>query len=125
MHTDTAAHDGERLAFATRFNLACDRGGIPPKGRGRQRAVGRLFGVSQEAARKWLEGECFPDTKRVPAMARRLGVKAEWLLAGDDPHPAPYTPYILRLAEAIQRLPPRHRAYLEAVARLAETLEGN
>lgn len=44
-----------------------------------------MFGVSQKGARKWLEAESIPDTKRIPQMAARLGVSAEWLLTGREP----------------------------------------
>lgn len=77
-------HD-ERLAFAARLNEALDDYGTPPKGQGRQGTVGKLFGVSQKGARKWLEGEAMPDTKRLPDMARMLRVRWEWLMAGAGP----------------------------------------
>lgn len=118
--------DGERPAFAKRFNLACDRAGIPAKGSGRQTAVATLFQVSQKGARKWLEGEAIPGTKRIPVMARTLGVTAEWLLTGDDgsltgglpvrEEGKTYTADILRLARAIESLSPLDRAHLQAVA---------
>ena len=59
-----------------------DRAGVPPKGKGRQVIVGKMFGVSQKGARKWLEGEAIPDTKRIPEIAKKLGVRGEWLLTG-------------------------------------------
>jgi transcriptional regulator with XRE-family HTH domain len=117
--------DGERLAFAKRFNLACDRAGIPAKGRGRQTAVATLFQVSQKGARKWLEGEAIPNTKRLPAMARLLGVTTEWLLTGDDPpltgglpvgeEAQTYDLEDLRVARAIRSLPPKSRVALQTV----------
>lgn len=117
--------DGERLAFAKRFNLACDRAGIPAKGSGRQTAVATLFQVSQKGARKWLEGEAIPGTKRIPVMARTLGVTAEWLLTGDDAsltgglpvrqEGKTYTADTLRLAAAIESLPPKSRVALQTV----------
>ena len=117
--------DGERLAFAKRLNLACDRAGIPAKGSGRQAAVATLFEVSQKGARKWLEGEAIPNTKRLPAMARMLGVTTEWLLTGDDPPQTGGLPIgeaaktydleTLRVARAIQSLPPKSRVALQTV----------
>ena len=71
--------------FSRRLNKALDLAGIPPKGRGRQVAVAKMFGVSQKGARKWLEGESIPDTKRLPEIARRLNVRGEWLLTGQGP----------------------------------------
>jgi transcriptional regulator with XRE-family HTH domain len=74
-------HDA-RPDFAARLNHALDRAGVPPKSRGRQSAVGKMFGVSQKGARKWLEGEAMPDTRRLPGIAQTLGISAEWLLTG-------------------------------------------
>lgn len=70
--------------FAERLDAALRHANIPAD---RQR-LGRLatmFGVSREAARKWLAAESMPDTKRIPDIARLLGVRAEWLLLGQPP----------------------------------------
>lgn len=72
----------EKKLFAERLNKSLDFAGIPPKGKGRQTQLASLFSVSQESARKWLEGESFPDTKRIPEIAKKLKVNAQWLLAG-------------------------------------------
>jgi SOS-response transcriptional repressor LexA len=74
-----------RAAFAERLNEALDDAGVPPKGHGRQGLVGKMFGMSQKGARKWLEGESLPDTRRIPQIAERLGVRGEWLLTGLGP----------------------------------------
>lgn len=71
-----------KTSFSQRLNVALDEAGVPPKGSGRQIAVAKMFGVSQKGARKWLEGEAIPDTKRLPEIARKLGVQGEWLLTG-------------------------------------------
>lgn len=44
-----------------------------------------MFQVSQKGARKWLEGEAIPRTHRLETMARRIGVRGEWLLTGQGP----------------------------------------
>ncbi|HKJ87575.1 MAG TPA: helix-turn-helix transcriptional regulator, partial [Gammaproteobacteria bacterium] len=72
----------ERDQFSERLNEALDSAGIPAKGKGRQTKVGKMFGVSQKGARKWLEGEAIPATARIREMAARLNVSAEWLLTG-------------------------------------------
>jgi len=77
--------DDVRAAFAQRLNQALDEAGIPRKGHGRQALVGKMFGMSQKGARKWLEGESLPDTARIPQIAQRLGVRSEWLLSGLGP----------------------------------------
>lgn len=71
--------------FSDRLNRALDRIGVPPKGKGRQVELAKMFSVSQKGARKWLEGESIPDTKRLPEMTARLNVNGEWLLTGHGP----------------------------------------
>lgn len=74
--------DEIRLAFAERLNEALDDIGVPPKGEGRQAAVGKRYGVSQHGARKWIEGEAMPELTRAIEIALDLGVTTEWLLSG-------------------------------------------
>lgn len=71
-----------KIAFAARLNELCDDAGILPKGKNRQAIVGKMFGVSQEAARKWLEGESIPSHERMDAMCRKWDVSYEWLATG-------------------------------------------
>lgn len=75
----------ERQAFSKRLNHALDLFGVPPKGKGRQVQVGKLFGVSQKAASKWLEGLSLPDTMRIAVIAEKLKVNVEWLTYGSGP----------------------------------------
>jgi SOS-response transcriptional repressor LexA len=75
----------DRLAFSKRLDHALDLFGIPPKGKGRQVQVGKLFGVSQKAASKWLEGVSLPDTMRIAVIAEKLKVNVEWLTYGNGP----------------------------------------
>lgn len=75
----------ERLAFSKRLNHALDLFGVPPKGKGRQVQVGKIFGVSQKAANKWLEGISLPDTMRIAVIAEHLKVNVEWLTYGTGP----------------------------------------
>lgn len=74
------------IDFSERLNTALDSKEVPPKGSGRQYAVAKMFNVSQKGARRWLEAEAFPDTKRLPAIADKLGVSVEWLMCGTG-HP--------------------------------------
>lgn len=73
--------DPKRL-FSDRLNKALDDAGFSPKGEGRQLAVAKAFGVSQKGARKWLEAEAIPHTKRLAKIAEKLGTTVEWLLTG-------------------------------------------
>lgn len=69
-------------AFAQRLNTALDRAGVAPKNQGRQVIVGRMFGVTQKAARKWLEAEGLPDPKKWDRIASALNVRPDWLFYG-------------------------------------------
>ncbi|MBM2884070.1 hypothetical protein JFK97_06670 [Chromobacterium phragmitis] len=73
------------VAFAERVNTVCDRLGIPPAGKNRQAELGKRFGVSQKAARKWLVGEGFPDTAITIKMAVDAKVSYDWLMTGRGP----------------------------------------
>lgn len=72
----------EKESFAERMRVVADRLGIPPKGKNRQASLGKLFNVSQEAARKWLSGESIPEMARCIEIAKRAEVSIEWLLTG-------------------------------------------
>ena len=71
--------------FSKRLNQLCDETGIPPKGKNRQAKVGKLFDVSQEGARKWLEAEGLPKFETCLAMALHFNVSVEWLLTERGP----------------------------------------
>lgn len=74
----------EKIQFARRLNEVMDESplGIPAKGAGRQIVVAKMFGVGQKAARKWMEGEGFPEMEKCIQIAKKLGVSLEWLLTG-------------------------------------------
>lgn len=75
----------DKKAFSKRLDHALDLFGVPPKGKGRQVMVGKMFGVSQKAANKWLEGISLPDTMRIAVIAEKLKVNVEWLTYGRGP----------------------------------------
>jgi hypothetical protein len=70
-------------AFAERLNDVCDEKGLP--NHGRQSRLGRQFGVSQQSARKWLEGIAFPELDKLVAIADWGDVNVNWLLQGAGP----------------------------------------
>ena len=74
--------DVEKKRFADRLNALCDEKGIPPKGKARQVDLAKVFGVSQKGARKWLEGEGFPSTKKAIEIARWANVNYDWFMTG-------------------------------------------
>lgn len=78
-------HQEDKIAFSRRLDHALDLYGVPPKGKGRQVTLGKMFNVSQKAASKWLEGICLPDTMRIAVIAEKLNVNVEWLTYGSGP----------------------------------------
>lgn len=60
--------------FARNFNAALDAAGYPDLHYGRQVAIGRDFGISTSAARKWVMGDCLPDHENLIMIADRLNV---------------------------------------------------
>lgn len=83
------ANKETKLEFANRLNFALDSVGIPRKGKGRQDLVAAMFGVTRFAARKWLEGEAFPETARLQEISEKLSVSYEWLISGGSPMQSP------------------------------------
>lgn len=71
-----------KLEFAARVNYVADKLGVPAKGKNRQERLGKMFGVSQESARKWLEGESIPKTETCIEMALKANVDINWFLTG-------------------------------------------
>ena len=67
-------------AFSIRFKEAMDDMGIPP--RGRQMLISRQFNVSQPSAKRWLDGENFPDTEKLVEIAAWSKTSIDWLLTG-------------------------------------------
>ena len=72
------AHDG----FTERFKQALDEAGLAAKSR---KELGRMFGVTGQAIKKWLEGESIPSAERAPLVARKLDVRRAWLLDNELP----------------------------------------
>lgn len=55
------------------------------EGRGRQAELGRAFGVTSKAARRWLTAEGYPETELLTAIAKWADVNVEWLMTGRGP----------------------------------------
>lgn len=107
--------ESDKIKFAKRLNEVCDDLLIPPKGKARQTTVARTFGVSQEAARKWLEGESIPRYETLLAMAEYFRVYSEWLFTGRGPKNI-NTPQVvisddaLKIARSFDALSPEKKA---------------
>lgn len=73
--------------FVIRLNQACDDAAslIPPHGEGRQIALAKLMGMSQEGVRKWFAGEAMPRREAMKRLAQILGVEEPWLALGISP----------------------------------------
>ncbi|KAE8546177.1 helix-turn-helix domain-containing protein [Marinobacter nauticus] len=69
--------------FAQRLKLACDRSpNVPEYGKGQQTWFKDRMGVSQEAVRRWFEGESRPRPKLMAQLAKLLDVDEAWLALG-------------------------------------------
>lgn len=107
--------------FAQRLSEVCVELGIPP-GHGQQAALGRMFGVTPKAARKWLVGEGYPEMEMALRICERAGVNINWLLQGVGPKRGDKVDTkALVLSEAIEALPPEERQ--QALNFLGYTLE--
>lgn len=92
--------------FAVRLHEVCGHLGIPA-GRGRQTALAGKFGVSPNAARKWLLGEGMPELAKAIEIASAANVNILWLLQGVGPKriDGEYDTTPGELLEAVQQLP--------------------
>lgn len=66
--------------FSIRLKEAMDDMGIAS--RGRQMLLAREFHVSQPSAKRWLDGENFPDTEKIVELAEWSKTSIDWLLTG-------------------------------------------
>jgi len=71
--------------FSARLNEALDDINAPNKHQGRQVYLSKLFGTTQNGARRWLEGIGLPRMKQVTKIATKLNVRVEWLVFGVGP----------------------------------------
>lgn len=92
--------------FAGRLHELCDDMDLP-RGRGRQSALAAKFGVSPNAARKWLLGLGMPELDLAIRLASAAHANVLWLLQGVGPKRGDAfdtTPG--ELLDAVQQLPP-------------------
>lgn len=91
--------------FARRLHLLCDDMGLQP-GRGRQTALAKMFGVSPNAARKWLRGEGMPELDKAIEIATFAKANVQWLLQGNGPKRSDdYDTTPGELIDAVRHLP--------------------
>lgn len=70
----------ELLSFSRRMHEICDDMKLPKHGR--QSELGKIFGISQKGARKWLEAESFPAWENVIRITEWANVTVDWLMSG-------------------------------------------
>ena len=77
----------EKKEFSKRLHIALEssRAGGGRRRPYTQESVGRIFGVSQKGARKWLKGEGLPKMEQCIVIAKKLDVAIEWLMKGEGP----------------------------------------
>lgn len=93
--------------FAARLHEICDDMHLP-SARGRQTKLAALFGVSPNAARKWLHGLSMPEIELAVTIAKWAGVNLNWLIQGVGPkHGTRVEAKVLILDEALHILPPQ------------------
>lgn len=74
------------IEFSRRLKEACDNNeSIPAYGKGRQVVIANSMKVSQEAVRKWFEGDSMPRPAKMKQLAAYLAVDHEWLALGITP----------------------------------------
>jgi hypothetical protein len=77
-----AAKDHVLREFSARFRKALELRGYSPS---QQKLLGKLFGVSGTAVRKWADAQAMPTSTRMPYVAEKLGVRRAWLQDGEEP----------------------------------------
>ena len=93
-----------RREFSARLNEALDDKHAPPKYKGRQTYVAKLFGVTQKGARRWLEASSLPRAGTQSKIAKKLGVRVEWLMFNLGPKRAELSNDNEMNAELMQRI---------------------
>lgn len=76
----------DHTEFSRRLVKACDTNPvIPEKGKGQQIWLAQKMDISQEAVRKYMEGEARPRPEKMTKLAKVLGVDEAWLALGVNP----------------------------------------
>lgn len=78
VHTYTMSNNLQ--SFARRLNEMLDDVGVPR--RGRLVMLARRYGITHPSAKKWLDGNGYPDTDRLIDLALWGNTSLDWLLTG-------------------------------------------
>lgn len=79
--------DTSHAAFSRRFNALLDKVGVPPKHKGRQGHLAKIFDVSDKAAWKWCNAKSIPRMivlQQICDHYASANASVEWLLTGND-----------------------------------------
>lgn len=131
MQPMVVSDDDIRSGFSSRL-AACIAASplAPPAGRSMRAWLATRYGVSQEAARKWLSGLAIPETTKLARIALDLGTSVEHLLTGRDDRGAQHDHAHLGVDEnsllvAYRSAPPFGKQMLSRVAEAASTTARN
>gem|GEM_PF-2745489 len=73
------------MEFKDRLSLACERAGLPPKGRGRNTYLAHHLEISEQAVSKYFELTAVPRRATLAKMAKLLNCDPVWLALGIEP----------------------------------------
>lgn len=78
--------EDDKHAFAARLIAMLDAANVAKIGDGRQGVLAKMFNISGNAARKWLNGESIPRYERILKLVdkyKETGATVEWLVTGN------------------------------------------
>lgn len=91
--------------FSNRLKEILADNGYP--GWGRQRFIARKFGVSHPSAKKWLDGDNYPEMDKLIEFSRWGNTTIDWLVTGEGPkHPIKLSPDLISILEVLQNASP-------------------
>lgn len=70
----------EKIAFSKRLAELCDDKGL--KDRGRQQALKKVCGLTQQSVNKWFNGEAVPEYENGVALCKFFNCHYEWFMTG-------------------------------------------
>lgn len=80
MKVHTYAMSNNLEDFSIRLNEILDDIGVPR--RGRLVTLARRFNITHPSAKKWMDGQGYPDTDRLIELAKWGNTSLDWLLTG-------------------------------------------
>lgn len=114
--------DAEKMGFALRLAAACEECPDCREARSRVSWLRHQFNpaLSDQAVRKWFNGEVIPDQANIARLASVLGVNAQWLQAGGSDAVVKSPPDDARLKNLIRAWPEIGEDMKTRIGHLAE-----